>query len=85
MELHDITDLAGKRLQGVRERVAAGGHVRGLNAKGLGDYSRKQIDELTEYVKQFGAKGLAYLALTSEGEERSSFARFSARSAPGPH
>jgi len=41
-----------------------------------GDYSRKQIDELTEYVKVYGAGGLAYLALTSDGEERSSFAKF---------
>jgi aspartyl-tRNA synthetase len=50
--------------------------VRGLNAKGLGHYSRKQIDELTEYVKSFGAKGLAYLAITAEGEQRSSFVKF---------
>jgi len=47
-----------------------------LNKSGLGNYSRKQIDELTEYVQQYGAKGLAYLALTSEGERRSSFSKF---------
>jgi aspartyl-tRNA synthetase len=45
-------------------------------AKGCGGYSRKQIDELTGFVAQFGAKGLAYLALTEEGELRSSFAKF---------
>jgi aspartyl-tRNA synthetase len=50
--------------------------VRGLNATGLGDYTRKQIDELTEYARQFGAKGLAYLAITSEGEQRSTFSKF---------
>jgi aspartyl-tRNA synthetase len=50
--------------------------VRGLNAKGLGDYSRKQLDELAEFVKKFGAKGLAFLALTSDGRQRSSFANF---------
>jgi aspartyl-tRNA synthetase len=77
MELKDFTDWAPGTGFNVFEDVAAQeGHIRGLNASGLGDYSRKQIDELTEYVKQFGAKGLAYLALTSEGEERSSFARF---------
>jgi aspartyl-tRNA synthetase len=77
MELHDMSDLAvGSGFQVFENAVAADGHVRGLKAVGLGDYSRKQIDELTEYVKQFGAKGLAYLAITSEGEERSSFARF---------
>jgi len=77
MELKDITDLAGSSGFQVFETTAAsGGHVRGLNAKGLGNYSRKQIDELTDFVKSFGAKGLAYLAITSEGEQRSTFAKF---------
>jgi aspartyl-tRNA synthetase len=77
MELQDISDLAeGSGFKVFEDAVKSGGHVRGINAKGLGDYSRKQIDELTEYVKQFGAKGLAYLAITKDGEERSSFAKF---------
>ncbi|MGB2963290.1 MAG: aspartate--tRNA ligase [Anaerolineales bacterium] len=76
-ELKDISEIAPE--SGFRvfsDTVNNGGTVRGINAEGLGDYSRKQIDELTEYTKQFGAGGLAYLALTSEGEERSSFAKF---------
>lgn len=77
LELCDFTDIAeGSGFQVFESAVGRGGHIRGINAKGLGDYSRKQIDELTEYVKQFGAKGLAYLAITSGGEERSSFAKF---------
>lgn len=77
MELRDITDLVkDSGFQVFQQAVAVGGEVRGLNAKGLGHYSRKQIDELVEYISQFGAKGLAYLALTNEGEARSSFARF---------
>ena len=77
MELHDISDLASSSGFKVFENaVVSGGQVRGINATGLGDYSRKQIDELTEYVGQFGAKGLAYLAITSDGEQRSSFAKF---------
>ncbi len=77
MELKDITDLAEGSGFRVFESVAAsGGHVRGINARGLGDYSRKKIDALTEYAKKFGAKGLAYLALTSDGKQRSSFAKF---------
>ena len=77
MELHDISDLASSSGFKVFENaVVGGGHVRGINASGLGDYSRKQIDELTEYVGQFGAKGLAYLAIMSDGEQRSSFAKF---------
>jgi aspartyl-tRNA synthetase len=77
MELQNLTDLAEGSGFKVFENVAAsGGHVRGICAKGLGDYSRKQLDELTEFVKQFGAKGLAYIALTSDGKQRSSFAKF---------
>ena len=77
LELVDATDLAAGSGFGVFENtVAAGGHVRGINAKGLGDYTRKQIDELTAFVQDLGAKGLAYIALTSEGETRSSFAKF---------
>jgi aspartyl-tRNA synthetase len=77
LELVDVSDLAtdsGFRV--FSDTVEKGGLVKGINVKGMGDYSRKQIDELTEYVKQYGAGGLAYLALTTEGEERSSFAKF---------
>ena len=77
LELVDATDLAAGSGFGVFESVAKeGGEVRGINAKGLGDYTRKQIDELTAFVQDVGAKGLAYIALTSEGEMRSSFAKF---------
>ena len=77
MELQDVTDLAGQSgFQVFESTVSSGGHVRGIKASGLGEYSRKQIDELTELAKKFGAKGLAYLAITSAGEQRSSFAKF---------
>ena len=77
LELKDITDIAKTCGFKVFEDITArGGHVRGINAKGLGHYTRKEIDELTDYVKQFGAKGLAYLAITPEGEERTTFAKF---------
>jgi aspartyl-tRNA synthetase len=77
MELEDFTDLTKDCGFKVFESVAAsGGFIRGICANGLGDYSRKQLDELSEYVKQFGAKGLAYLALPIDGGQRSSFAKF---------
>jgi aspartyl-tRNA synthetase len=77
LELKDITDLVSNSGYKVFERVAAGGgSIRAINGRGLGDYSRKQIDELTDFVGQFGAKGLAYLAITPSGEQRSSFAKF---------
>ena len=78
LELVNVGDLVAECGFGVFENtIKSGGDVRGINAKGLGDYSRKQIDALTEYVKSNGgAKGLAYIALTSAGEMRSSFAKF---------
>jgi aspartyl-tRNA synthetase len=77
MELQDITDLAsGSGFQVFESTVAAGGQVRGIKASGLGDYSRKQIDELTELARKYGAKGLATVAITTNGEQRSSFAKF---------
>ncbi len=77
LELQDVTEWAkGSGFKIFEEAVAAGGMVRGINAKGLGGYSRKDIDALVEFVKDFGAKGLAYFAITPEGEERSSFSKF---------
>ena len=78
LELVNIGDLVASCGFGVFEgTIKAGGEVRGINAKGLGDYSRKKIDKLTDYVKKNGgAKGLAYIALTSDGQMRSSFAKF---------
>ena len=74
LELKEITQRVAACGYRVFESVVeAGGHVHGLNAKSLGDYSRAQIDELAEYAKKFGAKGLAYLAIGSDGKQRSSF------------
>ena len=76
LELVDVLDIATDSGFKVFDDAAANGyHVRGINAKGLGDYSRKQIDELNAMAQQWKAKGLAYLAITSDGEQRSSFAK----------
>ena len=64
MELVDVSDVAAGCGFGVfKGAVEAGGQVKGINAKGCGGYSRKQIDELTGFVKAYKAKGLAYIAL----------------------
>ncbi len=77
MELADISDLAAEcGFKVFESAVARGGEVRGINAVGLGDYTRRQLDELVEWVKPFGARGLAYFAFTSQGELRSPIARF---------
>jgi aspartyl-tRNA synthetase len=77
LELVNVTKIAHDSGFKVFDSVVAdGGQVRGINAKGCGTYSRKQIEELTAFVGQFGAKGLAYLGLDAEGQVRSSFAKF---------
>ena len=56
--------------------LSTGGSVRGINLKGQADnLSRKEIDTLTEWVKSYGAKGLAWTRLTSAGET-SSYEKF---------
>lgn len=77
MELQNLSSLvAESKFKVFSGTVKRGGSVRGINARGLGDYSRRQIEELTDFVKPYGAKGLAYIALTEEGTQRSSFTKF---------
>lgn len=52
------------------------GSIIALNAKGCGAFSRKQMDELTEYAKKYGAGGLAYLKWSAEGELQSPIQKF---------
>jgi aspartyl-tRNA synthetase len=47
------------------DALSKGGMVKGINAKGLANYSRKELDDLTEEVKTFGAKGLAWIKIKS--------------------
>lgn len=77
LELVNLTPLLDKCGYKVFDHVIqSGGDVRAINVPGAGDYSRKQIDELTDYVKNYGVAGLAYLAVTGDGEHRSSFAKY---------
>lgn len=64
LELVDITDIAQEVEFKVFNDVAkSGGLVKGINIKGGSKFSRKEIDELTEYAKKFGAKGMAWIKL----------------------
>ena len=56
--------------------LESGGSVRGINAKGQGEMPRKKIDKLVDFAKDFGAKGLAYIAIQNDGTIKSSFAKF---------
>ena len=78
MELIDCSDLAASaEFRVFRGAVEGGGFVRGINAKGAaGSYSRKRIDELTDYVVQdFGAKGLAWFKVEEGGKLASPIAK----------
>lgn len=77
MELCDVTALVKDCGFSVFSSVAAaGGRVMGIVAKGAAEkLSRKEIDKLTEFVKTYRAKGLAYTRLL-EGAESSSFEKF---------
>ncbi|MDG2382055.1 MAG: aspartate--tRNA ligase [Pirellulaceae bacterium] len=78
MELIDCTDLAAQAEFRVFRGVAeSGGRVRGINAKGAAaNYSRKDIDQLTDYVVQdFGAKGLAWFKVDADGKLTSPIAK----------
>ena len=77
MELNDVTDVVRDCEFAVfKNAIAEGGSVRGINAKGQGTMPRKKIDALVAFVKDYGAKGLAYIAIQPDGSIKSSFAKF---------
>ncbi len=77
MELHNVSDVV-KDCEFVvfKNALENGGSVRGINAKGQGAMPRKKIDKLVDFAKDYGAKGLAYVAIQPDGTVKSSFAKF---------
>lgn len=77
MELINLSEQAkGCGFKVFAGAVEAGGSVRAVNVKGGADkFSRKEIDSLTEFVKTYRAKGLAWLK-ESGGVQSSSYAKF---------
>ena len=77
MELTNVTDVVRDCEFAVfKGAIENGGTVRGINAKGQGGMPRKKIDKLVSFVKDYGAKGLAYIAIQEDGTVKSSFAKF---------
>lgn len=75
LRLTNVTSLAAASSFGVfTDAVASGGVVMALNARGCGGFSRKQLDELTEHARTYGAKGLPWLKVQG-GEVTGSFAK----------
>lgn len=77
MELKNVSEvIKGCEFAVFKGALENGGSVRGINAQGQGHMPRKKIDALVEYAKGFGARGLAYVAISEDGTVKSSFAKF---------
>ncbi len=68
MELTDLSDvMADCDFQVFTNAIGAGGQVKGIAVPGGADFSRKNIEDLTDYVATYRAKGLAWVKVTPEG------------------
>jgi len=77
MLLADLSDLvAESEFRVFREAVAEGGQVKAIRVPGCTDYSRRQLDELGEFVRKRGAKGLVWLLVEAGLSLRSPIAKF---------
>jgi aspartyl-tRNA synthetase len=79
MEIVNISDLDAVKASEFpvfANALAEGGSVRGINAKGCANFTRKQIDSLADTAKLFKAKGLVWVALLEDGSFKSSAAKF---------
>jgi aspartyl-tRNA synthetase len=68
LELVEVTDIAAESdFKVFRGVIEAGGIVSCINAKGCASFSRKQVDDMTPFVGQYGAKGAAWMKVSEEG------------------
>ncbi len=86
IQLKDITNLLRDTNFGVfRSIVDSGGVVKGIVAEGCGNFSRKQIDEFIQFVRDRGAKGLVTIAITDESNTLQDISFDNVRSSAGKH
>ena len=77
LPLVEISDLAAAGHFGVfQSALAASGIVKGIRVPGAASYSRKEIDELTEFARMLGAKGLVSLAISPNSDVKSPLTKF---------
>ncbi len=77
MEIVDLSDLAAATgFKVFTDAVAAGGAVKAIVAPGAAGFSRKQLDDLGETAKRYGAKGVVNVARLEDGSVKSSAAKF---------
>lgn len=76
-EITDLTAIAANcSFKVFRSMADTGGTVRAINAKGCATFSRKDLDDLTDFALQFGAKGLAWVKMKADGEWQSPIGKF---------
>ncbi|HEY8361288.1 MAG TPA: aspartate--tRNA ligase [Tissierellaceae bacterium] len=76
MELKDLSDILRESEFNVfKNALKNGGSIRGINVKGTASMTRKQLAELVEFAKNFGAKGLLWMQVL-EGEVKSPATKF---------
>ncbi len=77
LELKEVSDIVGgSGFKVFASAVAKGGIVKALNAKGCADFSRKEIDDLTDFVAVYRAKGMAWIKVKPDGSWQSPIAKF---------
>jgi aspartyl-tRNA synthetase len=78
MELVDLAPAleGGSGFRVFDDALASGGRVKAIVAPGMGGVTRREIDELTERAKRFGAKGLAHLSVDAGGQASGPIAKF---------
>jgi len=70
MEIAELNDVFESSEFGVyKSALAEGGCIRGFSAPGCAEYTRRQLDELGELARSFGAKGLVTVALGAPGQK----------------
>ncbi len=77
MELVNLTEIVRGCGFGVfAKAVEAGGVVKAINCKGAGDWSRGDVEKLADIAAANGAKGMAWIAFTTDGNEKSPIIKF---------
>jgi aspartyl-tRNA synthetase len=74
--LHGADDSTASGFRVFDDALASGGLVKAIVVPGLGGATRRELDELTERAREFGAKGLAHLAVETTGAVRGPIAKF---------
>lgn len=70
LEMTTLNDVfANAEFRVFKEALASGGIITSLLAKGCGDYTRNQLDNLTDFTKKLGASGLIWIRMTENGLE----------------